>query len=267
MNQSLFLWIAICAVTFCNAFVVQHSRSVDKSIFPDTQLYQTNPLSRVDFNVLQPSSLSMKREDFVRTFFLCLATTVVVVDSKPALARGRATLEKTYERYAPRVRAGSAFYGTELRSMVAKDDWNGIKLALAEPPSRTAKDLTKSDAGVSARAKMAGGFSDARVLVAADLFAAAFSESSISEKTKKMQSLVAKEREIIKEMQIVARQALGEESSGGGFFGFGGKKPDKVELSKKMKELYVAGGNTWNEYIKAANDNLALQFDRFDYVK
>lgn len=209
------------------------------------------------------------RQDFIKTVSMAGATLMVsntLFMPDAAYARGRATLEKTYERYSPRIREGSKFYGTELRSMVAKDDWTGIKLALAEPPARKDGDLRKPDAGVAERARLAGGFSDARVLVAADLFAAAFSESSIREKTKKMQSFVNQEREIINEMQRIAKQALGEEVSGG-FFGLGAKKADPAELSKKMKELYVSGGNTWNEYLLAANDNLALQFDRFEYVK
>lgn len=208
------------------------------------------------------------RKDFMsKTLSIIgIATIAVVSETQPASARGRATLEKTYERYSPRIRAGSAFYANELRTMVAKDDFQGILLALQEPPARVEGDLRKPDAGVAARAAAAGGFSDARVLVAADLFGAAFSESSITPKTKKLQKLVAEEREIIQEMQSVAKQALGEGSSGG-LFGIGGKKATPAESSKRMKELYVKGGNVWNQYILAANDNLALQFDRFEYVK
>jgi hypothetical protein len=214
-------------------------------------------------------AVTVNRKDFLvaSTLSVVGVTTSLLSNVEPASARGRATLEKTYERYAPRIRAGTSFYANELRQMVAKDDFASIKLALQEPPSRVAGDLSKPDAGVAARAAAAGGFSDARVLVAADLFGAAFSESSITPKTKKLQKLVAEERDIINEMQSVAKQALGEESTGGGLFGLGAKKPSTPELSKRMKELYVKGGNVWNQYILAANDNLALQFDRFEYVK
>ena len=82
-----------------------------------------------------------------------------------------------------------------------------------------------------------------------------------------MKESVEKLREVVKDMQSVAKQALGEESGGGGFFGFGTKKPSEGELRQKIKELYVAGGNAWNEYIFTANDSLALQYDRFEYVK
>lgn len=46
------------------------------------------------------------------------------------------------------------------------DDWAGIQNALQEIPKREKSDLSKPDAGVADRARQAGQFSDARVLVA-----------------------------------------------------------------------------------------------------
>ena len=191
---------------------------------------------------------------------------VGLIAPPPANARGRATLEQSYERYSPRIRAGGTFYATDLKKLVASADFEGVKLALAEPPSRQKSDLVKPDAGVAARARQAGQFSDARVLVAADLWASSFSESSISAKTKKMQESIVKVRDVIEEMQEVARLGLGEEKTGG-LFGLGAKKADKNECAKKLRELYVQGGNAWNEYVLASNDNLPLQFDKFEFVK
>lgn len=87
---------------------------------------------------------------------------------EPAIARGRATLEQSYERYYPRIKTGGEFYNTELRKLVQSSDWAGIKDALADPPKRKKEDLRKPDAGVAERARQAGGFSDARVLVAGE---------------------------------------------------------------------------------------------------
>lgn len=75
----------------------------------------------------------------------------------------------------------------------------------------------------------------------ADLYAAAFSDNSLSTKTKQMQAAVAKLRIIVADMESTAKQALGEEG-GGGFFGFGAKKVPEAELAKKMRQLYVDGG-------------------------
>ena len=208
------------------------------------------------------------RNAFCSQSIAAAATALVFATPPPAAhARGRATLEQSYDRYAPRIRAGGTFYNKDLKELVVAADWVGVQNALQEPPRRTKADLQKADAGVAERARQAGGFSDARVLVAADLFAASFSENSFSAKTKKMQASVNKLRGILVELQSVAKQATGDEASGGMLFGLGAKKPDKAALSKRAKELYVEGGNTWNEYIMAANDELALKFDRFEYVR
>lgn len=225
--------------------------------------------SRPSSAIHAPRSISdgdTSRKDFLQA----LTTGAVVAASsffvaEPALARGRATLEKSYERYVPRIRAGGEFYGTELRKLVAANDFAAIKNSLQEPPERTKEDLSKPDAGVAERARQAGRFSDARVLVAADLYAGAFSDNSISEKTKKMKTAVEKVRAAVNGMASVARQALGEEKSGG-LFGFGAKKPSKDELAKDLRKYYVEGGNAWNEYIYAANEDLALQFDRLPFI-
>jgi hypothetical protein len=127
-------------------------------------------------------------------------------------------------------------------------------------------DWFKVRAGVAARARQAGGFSDARVLVAADLFAAAFSDRSVLTKTKKMQGAVERLRDAVQGLQTVARQGLGEETPGG-LFGMGGKKPSPTELATSARAYYVAGGTAWNEYVYDANDELALVFDKIPYIK
>jgi len=183
-----------------------------------------------------------------------------------ASARGRATLEQAYRKYTPRILAGGVFYAGEMKQFVATGNFDSIQTALREPPSRQKDDLKKPDSGVADRARLAGQFSDARVLTAADLYAAAFSESSISAKTKKMQAAVGKMRTVVEEMEDVCKQALGESSSGG-LFGIGGKKVDKTELAKRLRALYVDGGNAYNEYILLANQDLALQFDKLPFIK
>ncbi|GKY93182.1 hypothetical protein MPSEU_000286100 [Mayamaea pseudoterrestris] len=214
---------------------------------------------------LMSSTSSTTRHDFI----VSSAATIIagcVLSPQHAAARGRATLEQSYERYVPRIKAGGEFYGRDLKNLVGANDWSGIKKALADVPERTKEDLMKSDAGVAARARQAGGFSDARVLTAADLYAGSFSDNSITPKTKKMKAAIATVRTSVEGMQSVARQALGEEG-GGGLFGLGKSKPNEVELEKKLREYYVAGGNAWNEYILAANDDLALKFDRLPFIK
>lgn len=225
-----------------------------------------------------PSSRTKTRHDFLydivtKVSTISILTGVVTTNintnnpNDVAYARGRATLEVSYRKFTPRIIAGGEFYSKDLKQYVATNNYEAIQLALQEPPSRTKDDLRKPDSGVSERAKQAGAFSDARVLAAADLFASSFSESSISSKTKKMQLAVKKLRDVITEMEDICKQGLGQETSGGGLFGIGAKKVDKNELAKRLRQLYVEGGNAYNEYVLAANTDLALQFDKLPYIK
>eukprot|EP00542_Grammatophora_oceanica_P010299 CAMPEP_0194029710 /NCGR_PEP_ID=MMETSP0009_2-20130614/3374_1 /TAXON_ID=210454 /ORGANISM="Grammatophora oceanica, Strain CCMP 410" /LENGTH=188 /DNA_ID=CAMNT_0038669461 /DNA_START=8 /DNA_END=571 /DNA_ORIENTATION=+ len=161
------------------------------------------------------------RRGFANLFISSVAGVSLVANApEPCGARGRATLDQSYDRYTPRIVAGGSFYSDEFKRMVGSADWKGLKQATSEPPPKSKEDRSKMDGGTSARAAKAGQFSDARVLVAADLFASAFSDSKISAKTKRMQAEVATMRESIQGINLAAREALGEEISGGGFLGF-----------------------------------------------
>ena len=97
-----------------------------------------------------------------------------------------------------------------------------------------------------------------------DLFASQFSDNSISPKTKAMRAEVDKLREVVQGLQKAARVATGEEKSGGGLFG--GKAPSQGELRKEIQDLYLKGGNAYNQYIYAANDGLPIKLDQLPYL-
>jgi hypothetical protein len=100
-----------------------------------------------------------------------------------------------------------------------------------------------------------------------DLYAATFSDNSVSPKTKAMQKEVAELRSVVDGMKSIARQATGEETdNSGGLFGIGKKQPSKSELSNKIKELYIIGGTSWNKYIFAANDGLPVSLNKLPYL-
>ena len=212
----------------------------------------------------EPATIAGRME-FIKQSVM-VATGVVLTTGSPVHARGRATLDQAYDRYTPRIIAGGQFFKKDLRDLVAKNDFQGIKRALAEPPKKSKEDRSKPDGGTQERASQAGGFSDARVLVAADLFAATFSDNSVSAKSKKMKEEVETLRNVVQKMQSIAKQALGEESGGGGLFGIGAKKPSKEELSKELKALYIEGGNAYNRYVFAANDGLPVQLSKLPYL-
>ena len=232
----------------------------EKSLMLSEPHFGTN-----DHDIVRPTQPLTSREHFL-VQCASMVSVLVFAPSQPAVARGRATLDQAYDRYTPRIIAGGEFFKKDLRNLVARSDFNGIKRALQEPPKKSKADRAKPDGGATERASQAGGFSDARVLVAADLFAATFSDSSITEKTKKMQKEVEELRRIVQRMESVAKQALGEEESGGGLFGFGAKKASKDELSKELKDLYIQGGNAYNRYIFAANEGLPVQLAKLPFL-
>jgi hypothetical protein len=206
------------------------------------------------------------RENFISMMGFLAGATVLSTLPIPAMARGRATLDQTYDRYTPRIIAGGRFYASDLRQMVEKNDWAGLKAATSDPPKKTKADRSKPDGGAADRAAQAGGFSDARVLVAADLFAAAFSDSSISARTRKMQNEVAILREAVQNINAAAREALGEDT-GGGLFGLGAKKSSQAELAKRVRASYIEGGNAYNRFIFEANSELPLSLAKLPFLK
>ncbi len=207
------------------------------------------------------------RGDFISTAAVAIVSTSIVIPLRPAYARGRATLEYAYDRYTPRIVEGGKFYKGQLYGAISKGDWKSIESATAEPPAKSKADRSLPDGGAAKRAALAGGFSDSRVLAAMDLFAATFSESSISPKTKAMKAEVEKLREVVQGLNKAARIALGEEKSGGGgLFGIGAKVTSKEELAKTVKDLYLKGGNAFNQYIFIANDGLPVQLAKLPFL-
>eukprot|EP00591_Stephanopyxis_turris_P005748 CAMPEP_0195512154 /NCGR_PEP_ID=MMETSP0794_2-20130614/4212_1 /TAXON_ID=515487 /ORGANISM="Stephanopyxis turris, Strain CCMP 815" /LENGTH=227 /DNA_ID=CAMNT_0040639877 /DNA_START=196 /DNA_END=879 /DNA_ORIENTATION=+ len=195
-----------------------------------------------------------------------LANVILTGNPDPASARGRATLEQAYDRYTPRILAGRDFFSKDLRNAIAGSDWKAIKAATSDPPKKTKADRVKPDGGVSERAAQAGGFSDARVITACELYAATFSDNSVSEKTKKMKVETEGLRTVVQGMNLAARQALGEEKAAGGLFGIGAKKPTEAELQQTVRKLYVEGGNYWNQYIFYANEGLPITLTKLPYL-
>ena len=207
----------------------------------------------------------IKRNDFLATAATGALATSLIQSPSPAQARGRATLDYAYDRYVPRINEGGKFYKSQLYGAISKGDWKAIQAATAEPPKKSKEDRTLQDGGIAKRAAQAGGFSDSRVLAAMDLFAATFSDSSISPKTKGMQAEVVKLREVVSGISKAARVATGEEKSGG-LFGIGGKAPSDAELLKQVQELYIKGGNAYNQYVYLANDGLPIQLEKLPFL-
>jgi hypothetical protein len=109
---------------------------------PPHQHRINDPLTRLlehheNFKVADGNVLESTRADFLQhTLMAAGVTTVLLVGEQPALARGRATLEFAYEKYVPRIIAGGEFYKSKMKGLIGSSDFNGIKVALAEPPQK-----------------------------------------------------------------------------------------------------------------------------------
>mmetsp|Transcript_397 Transcript_397/g.783 ORF Transcript_397/g.783 Transcript_397/m.783 type:complete len:254 (-) Transcript_397:95-856(-) len=230
-----------------------------------SSLISSSPSSVILKAEVQSNTL-IERSAFLTASAAASVTGSILFSPEPSHARGRATLDYAYDRYVPRITEGGNFYKSTLYAAISKSDWKALEAATAEPPKKSKEDRALEDGGIAKRAAMAGGFSDSRVLTAMDLFAATFSDSSITQKTKSMKAEVEKLREVVQGMNKTARLALGEEKSGGGLFGIGGKAPSQSELAKQVQELYIKGGNAYNQYVFVANDGLPVQLQKLPYL-
>ena len=95
--------------------------------------------ARLTLDATRGSVDTVNRKDFFKAASLVTIGLLGVVE--PAFATGRATLEQTYERYAPRIRAGGEFYQGEFKQMIAKGDFKAIKEATEGVPPRKKGDL------------------------------------------------------------------------------------------------------------------------------
>lgn len=266
MGMFILFYLALAALLSSQQIVALSHRASSKVtattppvVDHDREKHLKSGVTRATFLTTSSSSIAVST---------AAAASLLLMPADHAFARGRATLEQAYDRYSSRILDGGAFYKDKMKTMIAKDDFAGIKAALAEPPKKNKADRAKIDGGVSERAAQAGQFSDARVLVALDLLAAQFSDNSISPKTTAMKKEVDILRSVVTEMASISRQALGEENAGGGgFFGVGGKKKvTKSELSKRMKELYITGGTAWNKYAFLANEGIPSSLKKLPYL-
>jgi len=80
----------------------------------------------------QSDESSISRQDFISAAIAASVGSAMLLPVESAQARGRATLEYSYDRYYPRLEAGGIFYAKDLRQAIAKNDWAAIKVSLKQ---------------------------------------------------------------------------------------------------------------------------------------
>ena len=73
---------------------------------------------------------NFSRQEFLSAAVATTAASLVFSPIEPVQARGRATLEFAIDRYYPRLEAGGAFYASDLKKAIEKNDWAAIKVII-----------------------------------------------------------------------------------------------------------------------------------------
>ena len=105
--------IFLCAISAVTAFLPQVPGRQESSIFVQKMEHSTDS----------------SRSDFLTVAISAVGATIVLPNK--ADARGRATLEFSYDRYTPRILDGGVFYANDLKKAIANNDWKAIKVCVA----------------------------------------------------------------------------------------------------------------------------------------
>eukprot|EP00979_Chaetoceros_neogracilis_P009552 scaffold2184_cov266-Chaetoceros_neogracile.AAC.11 len=101
-----------------------------------SQAYAPNAASSKAAKSLKAAESKLSRQDFLyAAAVITTATSLVFSPLEAAQARGRATLEFACDRYYPRLEAGGAFYASDLKKAIEKNDWAAIKVRIPSSAS------------------------------------------------------------------------------------------------------------------------------------
>lgn len=160
-------------------------------------------------------------------------------------ARGRGTQEAVFQRYQPRIREYGEFLKGDLAKIIDSGDWAALK-------AETAADMSKK----GSVGRLYNGES------AMFLWAASFSETSKTKKTKDMDAQIDILTASRETLTSVAQKALGEAPKTGGFFGIGAKQdppPPTAVSQKQAKQAVIDAVKAYNVYVTI--NNLGIPFD------
>lgn len=107
--------IVLCAISVVTAFLPQVPGKHESSIF----------VQKIEH------STASSRSDFLTVAISTVGASIFLPNK--ADARGRATLEFSYDRYTPRIIDGGVFYANDLKKAIANNDWKAIKVCTAYP--------------------------------------------------------------------------------------------------------------------------------------
>jgi hypothetical protein len=130
----LSFFVAYVSVTTVSSFTCQPNEGTNKL---KSLKATTTSDNEDDVPKCQPTRADFVRQSAMIAAFAAVGASTFGVGVEPAAARGRATLEFAYEKYTPRIEAGGVFYKNKLKTLIANNDFAGLKRALQEPPKKT----------------------------------------------------------------------------------------------------------------------------------
>lgn len=205
-------------------------------------LIRKNGVSRTTVEMaanMESTDLTSRRDAL---FFVSTVAAGLTVLPGEAQARGRATQIKSWSRYGARVEGMRGWIAGSLKGMIKTADYAGIKEA-TEPKKGVMNTF----------------------LTAMDLWAATYSDASISPKTNAMMADNEALRTVQKDLYALSQKALGEEvKKSGGFLGIGAKekaKPTAAELNAEYVALFEKAKAAYNDYCELNNVGRPFEID------
>jgi hypothetical protein len=129
----LSFFVAYVSVTTVSSFTCQPNDGTNKL---KSLKATTTSENEYDVPECQPTRADFVRQSAMLTAVAAVGASAFGVGVEPAVARGRATLEFAYDKYTPRIEAGGVFYKNKLKTLIANNDFAGLKRALQEPPKK-----------------------------------------------------------------------------------------------------------------------------------
>uniref|UniRef100_A0A7S3K4D3 Uncharacterized protein n=1 Tax=Aureoumbra lagunensis TaxID=44058 RepID=A0A7S3K4D3_9STRA len=198
-----------------------------------------------------------RNNEFSREKFLLQVSGTALFTALPideAFARGRGTQPAMFLRYQPRIAAFGSYLKSDVGKKIADADWTALKADVAA-------DLKKKKGKIG---PIYNGES------AMSLWAASYSETFITDKSKEMQEKVDEITQFRKSLESIALKGTGDGlAKTGGFFGLGAKpepKPSDATLQKEAKAALTKAVKAYNDYVEINNVGIPFEINPLETI-
>ena len=173
---------------------------------------------------------------------------------RSANADVRAQQKRTYFRFVPKLVSGMAFYQTDVKAAIDKEDYAVISKFFEV-------FVTKYNADDKSQVDATDTYVNQNIIRPMIVFSGSFAERGSSPKTK-----------ALKEQEQAFEKAMGElegcvkDRKGEGFFAADIKMPTGAARKKQAQEAYASGKKALNAYVKLANAGLMLELNKLPEI-